>query len=242
MRADEEPAARTAATPVSEPVTLPQGGPAALPQIYLARHGETEWAISGQHTSRTDLPLTARGERNARSLATRLKGIAFDRVLSSPLERARRTCELAGFGAAPTEPDLSEWDYGEYEGRTTREVRRERPDWDLFRDGCPGGESPDQVAERADRLIARLRAMTSTAPGGYTDGRTDGGRILLFGHAHFFRALAARWITLPVYEAHHLVLSTAALSILGYEHSLAEPAILLWNDVRTVRAGRPTRK
>ncbi len=191
-----------------------------LCQVFLARHGETEWTITGQHTGRTDLPLTGRGERNARSLGVRLEGVEFDRVLTSPLQRARRTCELAGFGArAELEPDLVEWDYGAYEGRTSKEIRVERPGWDVFQDGCPGGETPDAVGVRADRVLARLRP-------------SPGGRILLFGHGHFFRVLAARWIMLAASDARHFVLSTAALSILGYENSLADPAILLWNDDR----------
>jgi broad specificity phosphatase PhoE len=195
-------------------------GREGLCQVYLARHGETAWTVTGQHTGHTDLPLTARGERNARSLRERLRGVAFDRVLTSPLQRARRTCELAGFGDhADLDPDLVEWDYGAYEGRTSREIRVERPAWDIFQDGCPGGETPDAVGVRADRVIAGLRASPQA-------------RILLFGHGHFFRVLAARWIELAASDAHHFVLSTAALSILGYEHSLADPAILLWNDDR----------
>jgi probable phosphoglycerate mutase len=191
-----------------------------LCQVYLARHGETAWTITGQHTGRTDLPLTARGERNARSLGERLCGVAFDRVVTSPLQRARRTCELAGFADhADLDPDLVEWDYGAYEGRTSREIRLERPAWDIFQDGCPDGETPDAVGVRADRVIAGLRASPHA-------------RILLFGHGHFFRVLAARWIELAACDAHHFVLSTAALSILGYEHSPADPAILLWNDDR----------
>ncbi|HUK12159.1 MAG TPA: histidine phosphatase family protein [Thermoanaerobaculaceae bacterium] len=192
---------------------------AALPLVYLARHGETAWTISGQHTGLTDLPLTPRGERNAASLGERIRGVAFDRVLTSPLVRARRTCELAGYAAdAETDADLVEWDYGAYEGKTSKEIRVDRPGWDIFRDGCPGGESPDAIGIRADRVIGRLRGW--------------GGRTLLFGHGHFFRVLAARWIMLGASDAHHFVLSTAALSILGYEHSPADPAIVLWNDDR----------
>ena len=192
---------------------------AALPEVWLARHGETAWTITGRHTGRTDLALTERGERNARSLAERLHGIAFERVFVSPLQRARRTCELAGFdGAAAPDPDLVEWDYGAYEGRTSEEIRRERPGWDVFQDGCPGGETPDAIGLRADRVIGRLRGAT--------------GRTLLFGHGHFFRVLTARWIMLAASDARHFVLSTAALSILGYEHSPSDPAILLWNDCR----------
>ena len=155
-----------------------------LPEIYLARHGETAWTISHQHTGRTDIPLTERGERNARSLGERLRGMTFAKVLTSPLERATRTAELAGFGAvAEVDPDLMEWDYGQYDGKTTAEIRKENPDWSLFRDGCPGGESVAAVGARADRVVARLRAIE--------------GRVLLFGHGHFFRVLAARWLGLP---------------------------------------------
>jgi broad specificity phosphatase PhoE len=192
-----------------------------LPEVYLARHGETAWTISGQHTGRTDLPLTDRGERNAVNLADRLKAISFTGVLVSPLQRARRTCELAGFAAAAeVYPDLTEWDYGDYEGRTTADIRKERPSWYMFRDGCPGGESVAAVGARADQVVARLR--------------NSGGHILLFGHAHFFRVLAARWIGLPPENACHLVLSTASVSILSYEHTVDDPAIRLWNDDRHV--------
>jgi probable phosphoglycerate mutase len=200
-----------------------------LPEVYLARHGETEWTISGRHTGRTDLPLTARGEHNAAALGERLRGVAFDAVLTSPLLRARRTCELAGFAArAALDPDLAEWDYGAYEGLTSAEIRAERPRWDIFEDGCPDGESPDGVGVRADRVIARLRASAAR-------------RTLLFGHGHFFRVLAARWILLAASDAHHFVLSTAALSILGYEHSPADPAVLLWNDCRHTQVPGPAK-
>jgi probable phosphoglycerate mutase len=192
-----------------------------LPEIYLARHGETAWTLSGQHTGRTDLPLTERGERNAANLRGRLRGLTFSKVLVSPLGRARRTCELAGFAAgAEVVADLTEWDYGSYEGRRTAEIRAERPGWYLFRDGCPGGESIDAVGARADRVIRRLQSI--------------GGHVLLFGHGHFFRVLATRWIRMPPDDACHLLLSTAALSILSYEHSLDDPAIRLWNDDRHV--------
>jgi broad specificity phosphatase PhoE len=191
----------------------------SLPEVYLARHGETEWTISHQHTGRTDIPLTARGEANARSLGERLKGETFERVFVSPLGRARRTCELAGFGIqGRPEADLLEWDYGPYEGRTTAEIRAERPGWYLFRDGCPGGESVEAIGARADRVVARLKAAR--------------GRVILFGHSHFFRVLAARWLGLPPADARYFVLGTAALSALGYEHTMDEPAILLWNDDR----------
>jgi broad specificity phosphatase PhoE len=188
-----------------------------LPQIYLARHGETAWSLSGQHTGLTDIPLTERGEQNARRLGDRLKSLTFAQVLTSPLLRARRTCELAGFGAASkNDPDLMEFNYGDYEGRTTADIRKARPGWYLFRDGCPNGESVDQVGFRADRVLARLRAVN--------------GNVLIFSHGHILRFLAARWLGLPPGEARHFLLSTATLSILGYEHSLEEAAIRLWND------------
>jgi broad specificity phosphatase PhoE len=193
----------------------------SFPTIYLARHGETEWSLSGQHTGLTDIPLTERGERNARSLGERLRGTHFLKVLTSPLQRARRTCELAGFAAqAEIDPDLIEWNYGEYEGKLTVDIRKERPDWFLFRDGCPGGESPEEVAARADRVIARLRAI--------------GGDVLLFSHGHILRVLGARWLGLLATDGRLLLLSTASLSILGYEHNLNEPGLRLWNDDRHV--------
>jgi broad specificity phosphatase PhoE len=193
------------------------------PIIYLARHGETEWSLSGQHTGRTDLPLTERGERNARSLGERLKGLSFAKVFTSPLQRARRTCELAGFGAASEIfPDLMEWDYGEYEGVRTHDIHKQRPDWQLFRDGCPGGEMPDQVGARADRVISRVRTVD--------------GNVLLFSSSHFLRVLAARWLGLEPAGGRYFVLSTASLSALGYEHNLSEPVIRLWDDDRHVTA------
>ncbi len=200
-----------------------------LPEVYLARHGETAWTVSRQHTGRTDLPLTARGEDNAWGLRDRLRGLSFDRVFVSPMRRARQTCLLAGFGEqAVSVADLTEWDYGEYEGLTTAEIRRQRPGWSLFRDGCPGGESVAAVGARADRVIARLRSMP--------------GHVLVFGHGHFFRVLAARWIGLLPGDASRFVLGTAALSILGYEHGPEDPAIRLWNDGRhTVTAATQRR-
>jgi broad specificity phosphatase PhoE len=191
--------------------------PDSLPEVYLARHGETEWSISGQHTGRTDIPLTARGERHALSLGERLKGIRFAKVITSPLVRASRTCELAGFGAqAEVDPALQEWDYGQYEGRRTVDIRQERPGWYLFRDGCPGGESVEAIGARADGVVTRLRAID--------------GNVLIFSHGHVLRVLTARWLGLPAGGARLFVLSTAALSILGYEHHQDEPAIRLWND------------
>jgi broad specificity phosphatase PhoE len=193
-----------------------------LPVIYVARHGETAWSLSGQHTGVTDLPLTERGERNARRLGERLKGLSFVKVFTSPLQRAARTCELAGFGAgAEVDRDLLEWNYGEYEGRRTAEILAERPDWQLFRDGCPGGESPGQIGARADRVVSRLRAIQ--------------GDVLLFSSGHFLRVLAARWLGLEPAAGRYFLLSTASLGMLAYEHNnLTEPVIRLWNDTRHV--------
>ena len=193
-----------------------------LPIVYLARHGETAWTISGQHTGLTDLPLTERGERTARRLGERLKGLKFAKVWTSPLKRAARTCELAGFGAvAEVDRDLVEWDYGEYEGRRTAEIRAERPGWELFRDGAPGGESPKQVSERADRVVRRVRAIS--------------GDVLIFTSGHFMRVLATRWLGLePTVNCKFFMLSTASLSALGYEHDLSRPVIRLWNETRHV--------
>lgn len=189
----------------------------ALPQIYLARHGETEWSASGRHTGRTDLPLTEQGERNARQIGERLQGLHFTRVLTSPLRRARRTAELAGFGAVlEVDPELVEWNYGDYEGRRTAEIHQERPGWSLFRDGCPNGETVAAIGARADRVIARLRALS--------------GNVLLFAHGHILRVLAVRWLGLPVEDGRLFLLSTATLSILGYDHDRDEPVVRLWND------------
>jgi broad specificity phosphatase PhoE len=193
-----------------------------LPVVYLARHGETAWSLSGQHTGLTDLPLSERGERDARGLAERLRGLPFARVFSSPLQRATRTCELAGFASrAEIDRDLVEWDYGEYEGRRTAEIQVDRPGWQVFRDGCPGGESPDQVGARADRVVERVRAVD--------------GNVLLFSSGHFLRTLAARWLGLEPAAGACFALSTASVSVLGYEHDLSEPVIRLWNAVHPVR-------
>jgi probable phosphoglycerate mutase len=195
-----------------------------LPIVYLARHGETAWTVSGQHTGLTDLPLTERGERNARNLGERLRGLDFAQVLSSPLQRAIRTCELAGFeGAYDLDRDLLEWNYGEYEGRLTAEILERSPEWDLFRDGCPGGETPRQVAVRADHIIARVRTIP--------------GDVLIFSSGHFLRVLAARWLGLEAAAGRYFLLSTASLSALSYEHSLKQPAIRLWDDTRHVETG-----
>ena len=196
----------------------------ALPVVYLARHGETAWTVSRQHTGLTDLPLTPNGERNARRLGDRLKGQQFAKVYTSPLQRAARTCQLAGFGdVAEKDAALVEWNYGEYEGLRTADILARRPDWDLFRDGCPGGESPAQVTERADSVVRRLRAVS--------------GDVLLFSSGHFLRVLAGRWLGLgPDFAGRHFLLSTASLSALGYEHTLSQPVIRLWNDDHHVEA------
>jgi broad specificity phosphatase PhoE len=192
-----------------------------LPVVYLARHGETAWSLTGQHTGLTDLPLTERGEQNARALGERLIGLNFGKVFTSLLQRAAQTCELTGFGAvADVDRGLLEWNYGQYEGRRTAEIHAERPDWQLFRDGCPGGESPDQVGARADCLLSRVRAVR--------------GDVLLFSSGHFLRVLTARWLGLEPAAGRYLLLSTASLSALGYEHNLCQPVIRLWNDTRHV--------
>lgn len=180
------------------------------------RHGETEWSLSGAHTGRTDLPLTPRGEDKARALGARLAGHKFALVLTSPMQRARRTCELAGFGAqAQIEPNLQEWDYGAYEGRSTADIHRDRPGWSLFRDGVPGGETVEHVAQRADAVIQRaLQAQ---------------GDVALFAHGHILRILGTRWIELPPRDARLLALSTASISTLGYEHE--NRVIARWNLV-----------
>jgi len=195
----------------------------ALPVVYLARHGETAWSLSGQHTGLTDLPLTDHGERNAARLGERLGGMRFAKVFTSPLQRAVRTCELAGFSAAAeVDRDLVEWNYGAYEGRRTAEIRAERPDWQLFRDGCPGGESPHQIGARVDRVVGRVRAV--------------GGNVLLFSSGHFLRVFAARWLGLDAEAGRYFLLGTASLSALGYEHGVSESVIRLWDDMHHVEA------
>jgi broad specificity phosphatase PhoE len=184
-------------------------------QIVLVRHGETEWSLSGQHTSRTDLPLLPVGRERAAALGPVLAGWDFSLVLTSPLRRARETCELAGFGEqAEVCEDLREWDYGEYEGLTTPQIREDRPGWDLWRDGCPGGEQPADVGARADTVIERMRGA--------------GGDVLAFAHGHIFRVLAARWIELPVAGGSRLALRAGALCVLGFERETQ--VISLWND------------
>jgi len=190
-----------------------------LPVVYLARHGETAWSVTGQHTGLTDLPLTERGERNAKRLGERLAGLFFAKVFASPLQRAIRTCELAGFGAtAEVDRDLVEWNYGDYEGLRTAEIHAVRPGWQLFRDGCPNGESPAEVAARADRFVRPVRAVK--------------GNVLIFSSGHFLRVFAARWLGLEPFAGKFFMLDTASLSALSHEHDLSSPAIRFWNDTR----------
>jgi probable phosphoglycerate mutase len=191
----------------------------SLPEIHVIRHGETAWTASRRHTGLTDIPLTERGERQAVQFGEHLRGRTFAHVFTSPLQRARRTCELAGFGVVTqVDPDLVEWNYGDYEGLTTAEILKQRPDWQLFRDGCPDGESLAEVGARADRVVARLRALDGDA--------------LLFSSGHFLRVFAARWLGLDASCGRLFLLGTTTLSILGYEHDRSDPVLRLWNDVR----------
>jgi broad specificity phosphatase PhoE len=190
-----------------------------LPLISLVRHGETAWTLSRQHTGLTDIPLTEAGERDAIKLGQHLGDSKGAHVFTSPLQRARRTCELAGFGtSAIVDLDLVEWDYGDYEGLTTNQIRHQRPGWRLFVDGCPNGESLEQIGHRADRVIARLRSLDQNA--------------VIFSSGHFTRVLAARWLGLPPGDGRFFLLNTTTLSILGYEHDRSEPVLRLWNDIR----------
>jgi len=193
-------------------------------QLFIIRHGETEWSLSGQHTGLSEIALTAHGEDEARALAPTFRDVAFARVLTSPRQRARRTCELAGLGGgAEIEPNLAEWGYGDYEGLTPAEIDQRRPGWEVFRDGCPGGETPQQVSDRADRLLQGLRAST--------------GNVALFTHGHFARALAVRWIGLSIAVGGRFALSTASLGILGYDPAHPDvPVIALWNEVPAERS------
>ena len=189
----------------------------ALPLVCLVRHGETAWTISGQHTGRTDIPLTPEGEREARELAGPLRKMRFADVFTSPLQRARRTCELAGFGAsAIVDPDLAEWDYGTYEGLRTVEIRARRPTWRLFADGCPDGETAETVGIRADRVMARIRQSS--------------GNVAVFSHRDFLRVLTARWLALESRDGRRFQMTTASVSILGYDHDLTEPVLHEWNQ------------
>ena len=187
-----------------------------LPEITLVRHGETAWTVSRQHTGTTDLPLTARGKQDARVLGDSLREKHFALVVTSPLTRARQTCDLAGLASsAEVDPDLAEWNYGEYEGLTTAEIHKSRPGWNVFRDGCPGGESPAEVGARADRALKRLRSVA--------------GDVCVFSHGHFLRVFAARWLGLDPTQGRCFLLQTGTVSVLGYEHNRDEPVVRLWN-------------
>jgi probable phosphoglycerate mutase len=190
----------------------------SLQQVYLVRHGATDWSVAGKHTGRTDIPLNERGREQATALQARLRGLNADVVLTSPLARARGTAVLAGFAErAEVDADLAEWDYGAFEGLRTAEIRAQRADWDLFDDGCPDGENVDGVAARADRVIARVRAMS--------------GNAMLFAHRDILGVIAARWVGWPAIEARRLYLEAASLSVLSYDHgSLAEPILCVLND------------
>lgn len=189
-----------------------------LTTVYLARHGETAWTLSKQHTGRTDLPLTENGEKNALKLKDRLSKINFAKVYSSPLQRAKKTCDLAGYAdVAIVDPDLYEWDYGGYEGLKTVEIREKQKGWDLFKHGVPNGESAEDVGKRADSMIAKIRQTP--------------GNVLCFSSAHFLRVFVARWLGMPPTGGQYFVLGTATISILGFEHNHAdEPVVMLWND------------
>lgn len=191
-------------------------------RLYLVRHGETAWSRSGQHTSRTDLELTPAGETQARAVGGRLAGRTFATVFTSPRRRALQTCELAGLGgSAVVEPDLREWDYGDYEGLTSAEIAAQRPGWNLFADGCPGGESPADITARIDALLARWRGLD--------------GPLAAFSHGHCLRVLAVRWLGLPVTAAQHFLLSTASIGILSGRKNAAQPSgLALWNEVGSI--------
>ena len=190
------------------------GRPLGATEVWLVRHGETEWSSQRKHTGSTDVPLTSRGEQEAADLREPLAGVGFDLVLTSPLQRARRTAELAGFPDAEPTPDLVEWDYGNYEGRESTAVHRERPDWFLWTDGAPGGESPADVCARVERVIERCHSVR--------------GRCLLFAHGHLLRSLAARWVEQPIELGAHLNLETARVSVLGADRGVA--TIETWNN------------
>jgi len=188
-----------------------------LPIIYLVRHGETAWSLSGQHTGRTDLPLTEYGKHEARLLHDRLANLKVAKRFRSPSLRARETCALAGFGeVTEDDPDLVEWDYGDYEGLKSAEIHAKQPDWLIYRDGCPNGETPDQITARADRVIARIRGIQ--------------GNVMLFSSGHFLRVLTMRWLGVEIFYGRFLTLSTASVGSLGYEHKITEPVIYSWND------------
>jgi probable phosphoglycerate mutase len=186
-------------------------------RLYLIRHGETEWSASGQHTSRTDLPLTAHGQEEARDIAATVAGVNFTHIISSPRLRARQTCaHIDPDGRMQIDEELTEWDYGEYEGRRSVDILQDRPGWNLFRDGAPGGETPQQVTDRVDRVCARLRALS--------------GDVAVCSHGHLGRVLGVRWIGLPIAAAQRLLLGTATVSILDSAYNRADfPVIALWN-------------
>jgi broad specificity phosphatase PhoE len=190
----------------------------SLPQIYLVRHGETEWTVSRQHTGKTDLSLIEKGEADALKIGRHLENHEFFKVFSSPRKRAIRSCQLAGFEhILEIDKDLEEWDYGNYEGMTTKEIKAKNPDWELFTDGCPSGESVHEISERADRVIKRLLTIQKD--------------VLIFSHGHFLRVLASRWICLPAIQGRRFLLDTSSISILGFEHTIASPVISSWNNV-----------
>jgi probable phosphoglycerate mutase len=197
--------------------------PSELPRLFLARHGDTAWTESRQHTGRTDIPLNERGVEHARQLGARLRKFSLECVFTSPLQRASKTCELAGYGGiAQVDPDLVEWDYGRFEGKLTRDILKERPGWELFRDGCPEGESPEDVAARADRFIARVRGIEKD--------------VLAFSSGHISRMIAARWIGLPAGAGRFFYCRPASVGVLAYEHkNRDEPIIWLWNQVAQPR-------
>ncbi|MEV6343598.1 histidine phosphatase family protein [Actinoplanes sp. NPDC051851] len=198
-----------------------------MAEIVLIRHGQTEWSANGRHTSYTDLELTEEGERQAGAVRDRLAGRTFAAVLSSPRRRALRTAELAGLHVTEVTDDLAEWNYGEYEGITTAEIRKTRPDWSLWRDGCPGGESPDEVAARLDRVLKRAADLLSAADLSAADP-LSGGDVALIAHGHSLRVAGARWIGLPPSGGSLLKLDTATISVLGFEHA-TDPVIATWN-------------
>ncbi len=195
-----------------------------LPLLVLVRHGETAWTLTGQHTGHSDIALTAAGSESAKHLHETLSRFDFAEVLTSPLKRALQTAELAGYAdSVHLEPDLREWDYGDYEGRTTAAIRAERPDWRLFDHGCPNGESPEVISVRADRVIARVQRIHATA-----------GNVIAFAHSDILRVLIARWLQLPAVEGRRVKLDTSSISILGYDHDLTEPVIRRLNQVAPV--------
>ncbi len=197
--------------------------PTELPRLFLARHGDTPWTDAGKHTGRTDLALNERGKQNARQLGERLRQNSYVRIFTSPLKRASNTCELAGYGdRAEIDSDLLEWDYGDFEGKTTEEILKDRPDWQLYRDGCPGGECPEDVAARANRFLARVRDIE--------------GDVLAFSSGHIIRMIAARWLGLPPAAGRFFYCRPASVGVLGYEHnSYEEPIVRAWNYVRLPR-------